>query len=96
MATVALAVALLASTGCRSMLPREDDSTLATIGKCLVLVPVTLAVIVVDGSIEDETSVSPVDLLTGDCDDTADWNDEHLRMHAQREMAERELRGLSR
>ena len=62
----ALALALAASSGCRSLLPQDDDSTLTTIGKGFVIVPVCVALLAADGFTQDKYDVS---LLGDDRDD---------------------------
>lgn len=95
-AALLLLAALAAGPGCRSLLPREDDSTLATIGKAILFIPVAAAALVADGEIEDRTSVSPLDLLTDDCGRYDDRDAADYQIRAQRQLANRELRGLGR
>lgn len=94
-AVAALLAVAVAAPGCRSILPRADDSTLEAIGKGVFWVPVCLALVVVDGNVEDETSVSPVDLLSGDCSGYGEWSAERDAW-AERILTERDLHPLGR
>lgn len=82
--------AVLSGAGCRSLLPQEDDSTVTTIGKVLIWVPVTAVVLVGDAWCEDEVGISPLDDF--DPSDGDDWDDRELRRQEERYLLERDLR----
>ena len=92
-AAAALLLALaVSSTGCRSLLPHDDDSTLTSVAKGVIWVPVMLGVVIADGMCEDAYSVSPVDVVTGrDCSGDDDWDRESSRAY-DRALTDRDLR----
>lgn len=89
LAAAVLAAALLAP-GCASLAPQDDDTTLESIAKGIVLVPALLATVVADAVVEDETGVSPLGLDDAGDGDTDAWGEE-VRRANERELTRRDL-----